>query len=95
MATVTAPFRTPAGAQNVASAQGTGYDLLLGRRTYDLWASFWPTIKDGPFAQGLNTATKFVATHRPGKSTVGSGRTTGHRCGGKAFGNSNLKMHPI
>src|SRR5215475_721297 len=59
------PYRTPAGAEALAEAQGKGFDLLLGRRTYDLWASFWPTVKTGPFADGLNAATKYVATHRP------------------------------
>jgi dihydrofolate reductase len=61
----TAPYRSPAGAEAVAEAQGSGYDLLLGRRTYDLWAGFWPTVKSGPFAAGINAATKYVATHRP------------------------------
>jgi len=59
------PYRTPAGAEALAEAQGKGFDLLLGRRTYDLWASFWPTVKGGPFADSLNSATKYVATHRP------------------------------
>jgi dihydrofolate reductase len=59
-----ATYRTPAGAAAVAEAQGKGYDLLLGRRTYDLWAGFWPKVKGGPFADGLNAATKYVATHR-------------------------------
>jgi dihydrofolate reductase len=61
----TAPYRTAAGAEAVAEAQGKNFDLLLGRRTYDLWASFWPTVKNGPFADSLNAATKYVATHRP------------------------------
>ena len=61
----TAPYRNPAGAAAVAEAQGTGFDLLLGRRTYDLWAGFWPKVKGGPFADGLNAAKKYVATHRP------------------------------
>jgi dihydrofolate reductase len=61
----TAPYRTPAGAASLSERQGTGFDLLLGRRTYDQWAGFWPKVKDGPFAQGLNAATKYVATHRP------------------------------
>jgi dihydrofolate reductase len=60
-----APYRTPAGAAALAEAQGTGFDLLLGRLTYDLWAGFWPKVKEGPFADGLNAATKYVATHRP------------------------------
>lgn len=61
----TAPYRSAAGAQAVAEAQGKGFDLLLGRRTYDLWAGFWPNVKGGPFADSLNGATKYVATHRP------------------------------
>ena len=61
----TAPYRSPAGAAAVAEAQGAGFDLLLGRRTYDLWAGFWPNVKGGPFADGLNAARKYVATHRP------------------------------
>jgi dihydrofolate reductase len=60
-----APYRTPAGAAALAEAQGKSFDLLLGRHTYDLWAGFWPKVKDGPFADGLNAATKYVATHRP------------------------------
>jgi dihydrofolate reductase len=60
-----APYRTAAGAEALAEAQGKSFDLLLGRRTYDLWASFWPTVKGGPFADSLNAATKYVATHRP------------------------------
>jgi dihydrofolate reductase len=61
----TAPYRSPAGAAAIVEAQGTGFDLLLGRRTYDLWAGYWPKVKGGLFADGLNAATKYVATHRP------------------------------
>ena len=60
----TAPYRTPAGAAAVAEAQGKNFDLLLGRRTYDLWADFWPKAANSPIADGLNAATKYVATHR-------------------------------
>jgi dihydrofolate reductase len=66
-----ASYRSPAGAAVVAAAQGTSFDLLLGRRTYDLWAGFWPKIKGGPFADGINGATKYVATHRPDSLTWG------------------------
>ena len=60
-----APYRTAAGAAALAEAQGSSFDLLLGRRTYDVWADYWPKITSGPFAKGLNAATKYVATHRP------------------------------
>jgi dihydrofolate reductase len=61
----TTPYRSPAGAAALAEAQGKGFDLLLGRRTYDLWAGYWPKEKGGPFADDINAATKYVATHRP------------------------------
>jgi dihydrofolate reductase len=60
-----APYRSAEGAAAYSAAYGTNYDLLLGRRTYDLWSRFWPTVTGGPFAAGLNAATKYVATHRP------------------------------
>ena len=60
-----APYRTPGGLEAVLEAQGRSFDLLLGRRTYDLWASFWPKAGNSPVADGLNAATKYVATHRP------------------------------
>jgi dihydrofolate reductase len=43
---------------------GHGFDLLLGRRTYDIFASHWPKAKD-PTADIINDATKYVATNRP------------------------------
>jgi dihydrofolate reductase len=61
----TAPYRTPAGLAMITEAYGTGYDLLLGRRTYDIWAGYWPKAGSSPMADGLNAATKYVATHRP------------------------------
>src|SRR5438874_211723 len=49
----------------IIAAQGRSFDLLLGRRTYDIWAGYWPKAENGPIADGLNAATKYVATHRP------------------------------
>jgi dihydrofolate reductase len=60
-----APYRSPAGRDAVLAAQGERYDLLLGRRTYDLWSTFWPKAPSSPMADGLNAATKYVVTHRP------------------------------
>ncbi len=61
----TAPYRSPAGRDAVLAAQGERFDLLLGRRTYDIWSGFWPKAPSSPMADRLNAATKFVATHRP------------------------------
>ena len=61
----TAPYRTPAGLEKVLAMYGETCDLLLGRRTYDLWSGFWPKAPKSPLADRLNAATKYVATHRP------------------------------
>jgi dihydrofolate reductase len=43
------------------------YALLLGRRTYDIFASYWPyqesDDENGPIARDFNAAEKFVMTH--------------------------------
>lgn len=39
--------------------------VLLGRRTYDEWAAFWPTSEIEPFAGFINHVDKFVATSTP------------------------------
>lgn len=61
----TVPYRTPAGRDAVLAAYGEHFDLLLGRRTYDIWSNFWPGAPGSPMADRLNAATKFVVTHRP------------------------------
>jgi dihydrofolate reductase len=54
----------------------TPFDLLLGRRTYDIFAAHWPYVQSDPAAgdfdalnvnisQTFNRITKYVATHRP------------------------------
>ena len=49
----------------ILTAYGESFDLLLGRRTYDLWSGFWPKAPSSPMSDGLNAATKYIATHRP------------------------------
>lgn len=61
----TAPYRSPAGRDAMLAAYGGSFDLLLGRRTYDIWSGFWPKAPRSPMADALNAATKYVATHRP------------------------------
>jgi dihydrofolate reductase len=60
-----APYRTPAGLEKVIAMYGETCDLLLGRRTYDLFSAFWPKAPPSPMADRLNAATKYVVTHRP------------------------------
>ncbi len=39
--------------------------VLLGRRTYDDWAAFWPTSDIEPFSSFINGVQKFVVTSTP------------------------------
>lgn len=42
------------------------YDLLLGRRTYDIFAAYWPYYEggeDNPIATAFNACNKYVLTH--------------------------------
>lgn len=45
------------------------FALLLGRRTYDIFAGYWPRVPSdaphGGIADAFNGATKYVATHHP------------------------------
>ncbi len=61
----TAPYRTPAGRDAILAAYGGSFDLLLGRRTYDIWSGFWPKAPSSPMSDRLNAAKKYIATHRP------------------------------
>jgi dihydrofolate reductase len=61
----TAPYRSLDGREALLAAQGASFDLLLGRRTYDLWSGFWPKAPSDPMSDGINAATKYIATHRP------------------------------
>jgi dihydrofolate reductase len=38
------------------------YELLLGRKTYEIFAAHWPYAKDDPFAEALTNVRKYVAT---------------------------------
>lgn len=58
------PHSSAEGGAAIDKAHGQGFDLLLGRKTYDIFASYWPQ-HEGPMADSLNGARKFVATHRP------------------------------
>ena len=59
------PHADPAAGEAIVAAQGEVFDLLLGRRTYDIFSRYWPNVANSSMADRLNAARKYVATHRP------------------------------
>jgi dihydrofolate reductase len=60
----------------LAETFSDSFDLVLGRRTYDIFAAHWPYVEFDPnkgtfdavsskVAETFNAATKYVATHSP------------------------------
>jgi dihydrofolate reductase len=43
-------------------AMSPPFDLLLGRRTYDIFAAYWPNASEADGAKPLNDATKYVVS---------------------------------
>ena len=39
------------------------YDLLLGKRTYDIFAAYWPYNQDNPIGEKFQGIDKYVLTH--------------------------------
>lgn len=46
---------------------GHEFDLLLGRKTFDIFAGYWPKVDHDP-AAAFNAATKYVVSHSPVES---------------------------
>ena len=59
--------------QVMSAALSTPFDLLLGRRTYDIFAAYWPDAPEEAGAKPLNDATKYVASR--GRPTLGWSRS--------------------
>ena len=51
--------------ENLGRVIATQDAVILGRRTYDHWAAFWPGSDIEPFASFINGVAKFVATATP------------------------------
>jgi len=48
--------------QIMGEAMATPFDLVLGRKTYDIFAAYWPNAPEEAGAKPLNDATKYVAS---------------------------------
>ncbi len=56
------PFMGDDAGRAVGELIAGEFALLLGRRTYEIWASYWPQRDDHPIGQAFNRATKHVVT---------------------------------
>ena len=50
--------------QTMGETMGVPFDLVLGRRTYDIFAAHWPRATEEDGAKPLNEATKYVASRQ-------------------------------
>lgn len=48
--------------QVMTELMSTPFDLVLGRKTYEIFAAHWPHVVDEPAAKPLNDARKYVAS---------------------------------
>ena len=58
----TVPYWDDETGQSIDEAMKQPFDLLLGRKTYDIFAAHWPYSQEQPIADKFNAATKYVAT---------------------------------
>lgn len=51
--------------QTMGEIMSQPYDLLLGRRTYEIFAAHWPYQKGDPIAEKFNGIQKYVVANQP------------------------------
>lgn len=59
-----APLSDDLVGEQVLAGMATMDALLLGRRTYDIFAAYWPR-QEGPIARTLNALPRYVASRTP------------------------------
>lgn len=57
----TVPYFDEASGKVMAEQMAKPFALLLGRKTFEIWASYWPQHSEA--WPGINEATKYVASH--------------------------------
>ena len=56
-----APYSDPILGAALRRQMSLPFDLLLGRKTFDIWAPYWP--QHGDIWPGVNAATKYIASN--------------------------------
>ena len=68
------PHSDEAVGEAIVAAHGDAFDLLLGRRTYDIWSAYWPKAESSPMADSINAATKYRRDPQAAEPRMGAGR---------------------
>jgi len=64
------------------------YDLLLGKRTYDIFSAYWPYNQDNPIGEKFQHINKYVLTH----SDEPLSWDNSHKIGGKTAAEAVAKL---
>ncbi len=56
------PFVDDAAGEIIDETIAGEFDMLLGRRTYEIFAAYWPNQGDNPIAKAFNKETKYIVT---------------------------------
>jgi dihydrofolate reductase len=56
------PFGDDLSGQVIGEIVAGDFGLLLGRRTYEIFAAYWPNHDDNPIGKAFNGATKYIVT---------------------------------
>lgn len=61
----TAPHGDEKTKEEITKIMSGPFDLLLGRRTYDIFAGYWPSMDDSPTGAKFNSIQKYVVSTQP------------------------------
>jgi dihydrofolate reductase len=51
--------------ETLTAVMSAPFDLLLGRRTYEIFAAYWPFIENNPISDRFNSIHKYTVSHKP------------------------------
>jgi dihydrofolate reductase len=83
--------------QVMGAFMGKPFDVLLGRKSYEIFAAYWPSVTDGS-GDSLNNAKKYVASRTPktvdwNNSTLITGDVPDHVAGLKDQTGPEIQVH--
>jgi dihydrofolate reductase len=56
------PYWDEVTGEHIGSLFSEPFDLLLGRRTYEIFAAYWPYMNHNPIGEAFNRVAKYVVT---------------------------------